>query len=108
MADLHKVIELRQDGTFCAVMISHEKLHVFFGCDITFVGALDEFGVVAVGKSEQTEKDVINPFCQNEEFFEKNVRGNVLLIGSDEEGVACDINERILSFVPSLLTIQSV
>lgn len=100
---LKKVVELRQDGTCCSFLINHEKLRDFFGCDVTFVGALDQYEVVAVGKRQPCLDDIENPFCKNKNFFEDEVKGNILLVGSDDNGLECDVPNELLEFSKQLL-----
>ena len=58
--------------------------------NVTFVGAIPEISAVAVASS--SSEDVINPFCYDNTRFDDNVRGIVILIGSDEEGERMDLD----------------
>ena len=97
---MHKCIILYTNKTYEIKNINHEKLSELLGT-ITFVGALPEFEAFAVGSLNSSHD--INPYCTNEKFFEKNVRGSVILVGSDRNGDATDLDcERIETFISSL------
>lgn len=77
-------------------------------CSLTFVGAIDELNIVAVaarydgddgqdrgdGAAAAPESDhEINVFCEmHPSVFDVGVRGDVLLVGSDENGEECDVS----------------
>ena len=95
---MHKCLILYPDNTYNVRCLDHTKLEQELG-KITFVGGIPEFGAFAVGSLDSSEKES-NPFCKNEKYFEKNVKGNVVLIGSDASGEAMDLDcEKLVEFI---------
>ena len=98
---MHNCVFLSTDGTYEFKLLDHEKLEDILG-KITFVGAISECEAFAVG-SLNSSREKINPFCKNEKYFEKNVRGNVILVGSNKMGEAMDLDcETVTSFMTSI------
>ena len=87
---MNTCVLLRYTGEIEKLQLDHKKLKEYFESDITFVGAIDDCQVVAVGKSNYLENK--NILCIDEDMFDVPVFGDVLLIGSDKDGEALDVN----------------
>lgn len=89
---MHNCILLHTNREIIIEKIDHKKIGDILG-RLTFVGAIDDFSAIAVGKYESNaNNDIINPFCSNTKYFEKNIYGTVILIGSDKDGEAMDLD----------------
>ena len=78
-----------------ALFWEHDDLHTLLGGGpITFVGAIDDLRIVAVGKKMggATNLPPPNPWCKDPSFFEEDVRGDVILAYSGEEGERGDVD----------------
>ncbi len=87
---MNTCVLLKYTGEMKKLQLDHKKLKEYFEHDITFVGAIDDCQVVAVGKSNCLENE--NKLCIDENMFDVPVFGDVLLIGSDKNGEALDVN----------------
>jgi len=87
---MNNCIILYPSKTFKVLSLEHEKLSEILG-EITFVGAISEENVFAIGSLNVSTDSPLNEFCSSDEYFEKDVRGTVVLIGSDNNGNSCDI-----------------
>ena len=74
---------LDMHGEMEDVIVDDSKMCEFMGGEVTFVGAIPNLQVVAIGRS-QVEDDV----CKHGlgDCIEENTRGKILLVGSDENG----------------------
>lgn len=90
---LNTCVVLNTDNTIEIKKLNHKDLSHLLGT-ITFVGAVPEFNAFAVGSKDCG--DVVNAFCKNGDCFETNVCGKVILIGSDENGEAIDLDDAIV------------
>ena len=61
------------------------------GGSLTFVGAIDDLGVVAMGRETRAEGDKLNLWCGSGEHFDAPVFGTVLFAGSDAQGMDMDV-----------------
>jgi len=69
---------------------------------LTFVGAISQFNVIAVASKHSENKDT-NNYCECTDYFDVPVKGTVILLGSDEDGEAMDLDpEPILEFLHSI------
>ena len=87
---MHSSIFLYPDKTYEIKKVDHEKLYELFG-EVTFVGALPNFNAFAIG-SLHSMGEMSNPFCTDKTFFENDVRGTVVLVGSDLVGEPMDLD----------------
>ncbi len=92
---LNTCVILNTDNTIEIKKLNHKDLSVLLGT-ITFVGAIPDFNAFAVGSKDCG--NVVNMFCKNEACFEPDVCGKVILIGSDENGEAMDLDDAIVDF----------
>ena len=98
----HKIILLRESGTWEMVYMDHKKLHLYYGNHpIAFCGGLQD--CVFVCRSIPDEKDGKNCFAEQfPQYFEAETHGDVLVVGSDENGAACDVDvECVMSALKS-------
>ena len=95
---MHKCLILYVNKTYEIKVLDHEKLEDILG-KITFVGAIPEFEAFAIGSLDSSNKE-INPFCNNKNYFEEEVKGSIILVGSDTQGAAIDLNcEELIKFI---------
>lgn len=81
--------------------LDHGKLENLLG-KITFVGAIPELEAFVVGSVNPVQQ-ILNPFCKNKDYFEEDVRGDVILIGSDKNGNGIDLDcEKTNEFITSI------
>lgn len=86
------VVLLGKDGTLRKRIADQTKLHDELGGDVTFVGGIDDLHVFAVGRRTPRADDALNPLCSNAAHFDAPVKGDVILIGSDANGNAQDVD----------------
>tara|TARA_A100001015_G_scaffold313289_1_gene420198 strand:+ start:67 stop:369 length:303 start_codon:yes stop_codon:yes gene_type:complete len=97
---MHTCIILNTNNTYEIKKIDHKQIDKLCN-EFTFVGAIPQFNVIAVG-SKNTEGQDFNSYCNNSEYFDVPVKGNVILLGSDEDGEAMNLNtDPILEFLIS-------
>jgi len=97
---MNRVVRLPHTGGERETLFwDQEDLHTLLGGPVTFVGAIDDLRLVAVGKkmvgNESTSSPPPpppNPWCTDPSFFETPVRGDVVLAYSGEEGERGDID----------------
>ena len=77
------------NGQLSDVSVDDGKLHEFLGGKVTFVGAIPELSAVAVGVAA----------CYGDmnrhslgDYIEENVKGRILLVGSDSFGRAMHVH----------------
>ena len=93
---MHKCLILRANGTYNVEYLDHKKLEDVLG-KITFVGAVPEFEAFAIGSVDSSQET--NPFCKNKNHFEESVKGDVILVGSNKNGEAMDLDcEKLTNF----------
>jgi hypothetical protein len=92
------VISLSPDGQTRSFYLDHKLAHMFFdGKSLQFCGAVEN--AVALTRLNPLEKDISNLFAiKFPQYFEPTL-GEILLLGSDVDGLACDLD------VPSILNI---
>ena len=93
----HLVISLSSDGKTRSFDLDHKLAHMLFdGEPLQFCGAVEN--AVALTRLNPLEKDTSNLFAiKFPQYFEPTL-GDILLLGSDVDGFACDLN------VSSILT----
>lgn len=93
MSDQHWVLFLNSLGVIKSFKLNHKISHILFDCaDIQFCGAIDEFNAIAICRKKPRDTDQVNFFSEKfPEFFDKCF-GDILLVGSDNNGDACDLN----------------
>lgn len=83
-----KCVLLRHSGEREEVDVDHRHIALFLNCESpTFVGAMNEIDAVAIGSNV----GALNNQCNNGEWFDLPVHGDVLLVGSDADGLAMDL-----------------
>ncbi len=89
----HTVVCLSVDGSVRSFRIEQERAYTHFGGkEVGFCGAIVDLNVVALTAMDDDEDDTKNVFCVRfPHFFEKPTSHEILLIGSDERGEACDV-----------------
>ena len=98
---MYKCLVLNADKTYEIKVLDHEKLESFLG-KITFVGAIPELEAFVVGSIDPVKKN-LNPFCKNKYYFEEDVRGDVIVIGSDKDGNGMDLDcEKAIEIITSI------
>ena len=97
---MNKVLTLKDDGSWVELDLDHEAIRVFFGGDdFHFCGNLEDLNVVAVSRKTARPFDSLNPYSSKKTEYFDTVYGDILLIGSDQNGRSCDVNvASILSF----------
>ena len=98
---MHKCLVLNSNKTYEIKVLDHETLNNLLG-KITFVGGIPELKAFVVGSLDPVQK-IINPFCTNKTYFDEHVRGDVIIIGSDDNGNAMDLDcEKAIEFITSI------
>ena len=98
---MYKCLILNVNKTHEVRLLDHENLESLLG-KITFVGAIPELEAFVVGSIDPVQKS-LNPFCENKDYFEENVKGDVIVIGSDANGNGMDLDcEKAIEFVTSI------
>lgn len=93
----HTCIILNTDNTFTIKKFVQSEIDGIFG-GITFVGAIPQFNVFAVAC--KNSEGIINNYCTNTDYFDIPIKGPVILIGSDYNGNAIDLDaDSILNFL---------
>ena len=78
------------DGTLSFERLASDKLHERMGGSLQIVGAIREHGIVALGLETTTQP--LNPFVFEDGCSEREVRGDILLVATDEDGNPCDVD----------------
>lgn len=88
-----KCIKLSSDGRREEIECVQEDIHVILGGPVTFVGAIPEIGVVAIGLQDQTN-NTSNVSCFSQ-FFNETIYGDVILakVGYDGEALSLYLHE---------------
>ena len=88
-----QIIILETDGTMRAVQHDQNDLTVLLEGELTFCGAVHEIGAFALCRKHPSPSMLPNPFAKKHVAnFDEDVRGPILLIGSDVVGEACDLD----------------
>lgn len=92
----HTCVVLHACGSYERIDLCHKTLHEHFGGPLTIVGAIDDANVVALGRrdAETLECNVTCARCRD--CFEDDVRGDVVLVGSDAHGRACHVDVSVV------------
>lgn len=97
---MHTAIWLKADGSIEPIAVNQSKAHLLFDNDIEICGAIDICDAVAVSRKSKREYDIINPFSvSHPHYFECDCFGDVLLVGSDQNGDPCDVDICQISLV---------
>jgi len=96
---LHWAISIKDDTSMVALKIDHQLLKEYFQSSISFCGAICEFDAIAVCSNSKIGKE--NKICkQFPSFFDDVIYGEIILLGSDANGQACDLDvEKIIKFL---------
>ena len=96
---LHWVVSIKDDTSMIALKTDHKLLKEYFQSSISLCGAIYEFDAIAVCSNSKIGKE--NKICkQFPSFFDDVVHGEILLVGSDANGHACDLDvEKIIKFL---------
>ena len=88
---MNKVICLKTDGGIRSFEIDHKKVNLFFdNNEYGICGAIDEHFVIGLGSTHDVKEE--NAFSKEyPQYFEKT-HGDILLVGSNQHGEACDVN----------------
>ena len=98
---MYKCLILNVNKTHETRVLDHGKLENLLG-KITFVGAIPDLDAFVVG-SKYPVQTVLNPFCKNKDYFEENIKGDVIVIGSDENGNGIDLDcDKTIEFITSI------
>ena len=90
---MHAAVCLHKNGEITSVIVDQSKLREYFNADVQLCGAIDELNAICVSRRKTDDKEEINFFCEKfKSFFDENIRGDILLVGSDENGSACHLN----------------
>lgn len=101
---MHKVVCLKPDGGIRSFDMNHKKVNLFFDNEeYEICGAIDEECIIALGYSAKNKGENIFSI-EYPNYFEKTY-GDILLVGSDNDGEACDINlENIWKMFPKVVS----
>jgi len=84
------VVVLRQDGSIEGAVCNQREVASLLGGEITFCGGIEDLLCFAVCRKEGGGE--VNTICSSPDHFDLPVRGDVVLVGSDEEGEAFDLS----------------
>ena len=88
---MHTAVCLNVDGSFKVMRLNHDDISYYMKGTISIVGAIDDAQAIAVAR--QYSDECVNTTCARYcEYFDSNIKGPVLLVGSDEDGQACDLD----------------
>jgi len=88
---MNLVLSLCADGRTRSFQLNHTLTHVFFDYQSLQICGAVENGV-AVARRHAREHDVVNVFSAKfPQYFEYTL-GDILLLGSDQDGEACDLD----------------
>lgn len=90
------------DGNITSLEYCHKELNTYFNNnEIELCGAIDSHMAIAVSQLNSAEQ--VNVFSVKfTEYFNKHIRGVILLVGSDSNGEACDLEIDIIQSKLSL------
>jgi hypothetical protein len=87
---MHTVALLTLDKKIDFFTYNHNKLKEYFNDDFEFCGAIYDLNIVALTRKTQTSKK--NFISETLPMNFDPTYGDILLIGSDEQGQACNID----------------
>ena len=88
---MHRCLLISAQGEATVLSLEHGTAHTFLGGPVGFVGAIDALNAVAIGRRDDDGE--VNAVCAKlPHWFYTDTRGQVLLVGSDEAGAACDLD----------------
>ena len=87
------IICLSSNGNIRSFPIQQTLAYTHFeGNSISFCGAIPSLNIVALARKTRREQDQLNPFSMTfSNVFEKTY-GDILLLGTDENGEECDVD----------------
>ena len=100
----HRCVRLGVDGSLSWVFADHSELACLLGGDVTFVGAVDDLQLVFVATTTSAN-DMENPFPAlfPDHFMVEelglSIRGDIIGVGSDARGMACDLHDEAVGKV---------
>lgn len=89
---VHRAVVVTEDGAARAVAVDQDRLHVLLGGAITLCGAIPHLDAVAVCLEVPPAGASRNALIQGRDGFESAISGTVVLVGSDADGLPCDID----------------
>ena len=89
---LHQAVVVAEDGTPRAAYVEQDKIHVLLGGALTLCGAIPHLDAVAVCRQTPPVGASRNPLFRERDFFQADILGTVVLVGSDADGLPCDLN----------------
>ena len=84
-------VVLDTNGSIRSLHLDHSKLKQYFKEEFGFCGAINTCRVVALAKLD-SGMDPINIFTTRFPQFFESTHGQILLVGSDDVGEACDVD----------------
>lgn len=90
--DKHTVVVLHAAGGVTVEKHDHAKLAQLLGGEVSFCGGILDLWAFAIALKDPPEDARINPFCTDPKNFDVPLYGDVVLVGSDERGLACDLD----------------
>ena len=87
-----KIVTVKCDSTMVELdWDSRVSLNEYYGDEITFVGQISS-NIVAIGKKNNSGESE-NKFVQKyHNMFEEDIRGEILLVGTNDDGSELDLN----------------
>lgn len=87
------VMCLHPDGTTRSFTLNHNKAYTYFGNgSITFCGSIPDLNLVAIARRQPQEGDKLNEFSKKFPNSFDSTYGDILLVGSDQNGEECDVD----------------
>ena len=87
----YRILKLSYDGTLHEMWSNHKDLCTHFDGPFTFCGAIHACYAFAICSLNQTDKPT-NMFSQIFNDFFDTCNGDIILVGSDMNGMACDLD----------------
>ena len=105
----HTVALLFPKGTIEFFNLNHKQIHTFFNNQkYQFCGAICDLNVVALCLENSYGTDPINVFSTKYTQYFDECAGNILVVGSDSDGEACDVDmKKLASYLSLTLTNES-
>ena len=91
---ISRCVHASPDGSMEEVMLDQRESSIFLKGPLRFVGAIPDLNVVIVARSDIYKSSENNKILEkmSDCFFETIVPGDILFVGSDEEGEAMDVH----------------
>lgn len=86
------VMCLHANGQTKSFILNHKEVNLYFQGEFTFCGSIPNLNAVAITRLTPKQDDIINTFSKAFPNDFDTTYGDILLIGSDENGEECDIN----------------